>query len=270
MSGKNKKNSYSVPAVDGMLDIVEYMAQDQQNFCGVTELSRELGLSINLVFRVMKRLDERGYVERDADSGGYRLSSGFFTLGMKLYSRYELRRVARKHLVQLSEKLGETTQLQILSGNRMLAIEVVTPPSDFFLQVVPGSRLQLYCNAYGKAVMAFMEPAEVNNVLPKKFEKRTQNTITSKNDLQKEFEIIRKTGISHDREEYNAGFFCVGAPVFDVHGVAVGGLGVTGMSTRFCDKRLPEAERLVLECAGNVSREIGYSGDFFNKKKAEE
>jgi IclR family transcriptional regulator, KDG regulon repressor len=264
---KSKKNSYSVPAVDGMLDIIEFMAQDQQAYCGVTQLSKELGLSNNLVFRVMRRLEDRSYVERDASSGGYRLSSGFFTLGMRLYSRFELRHIARKHLARLSETLGETTQLQILSGHEMLALEVITPPSDFFLQVIPGSRLQVHCNSYGKAILAFMEPDDIDEILPKKLKKLTPNTITSKLVLRKEFEQIRRTGISHDNEEYNTGIFCVGAPVFDVNGDIVASLGVTGLSTRFCEKRLPEAEKMVLECAIKVSSEIGYNGDFFNKLK---
>ncbi|MBW2690945.1 MAG: helix-turn-helix domain-containing protein, partial [Deltaproteobacteria bacterium] len=107
---ENKKNTYSVPAVDGMLDIVEFLAQHQSH-CGITELSRELGLSNNLVFRIMRCLEERRYAERDVSTGAYRLSSGFFTLGMKLYSRFELRRISRKHLEVLSDSLGETTQL---------------------------------------------------------------------------------------------------------------------------------------------------------------
>jgi len=262
---ENKKNSYSVPAVDGMLDIVEFMAQHQQSHCGVTELSRELGLSTNLVFRIMKRLEERGYAERDSDTGGYLLSSGFFSLGMKLYSRFELRRIARRYLEKLSKQFGETTQLQVLNENKMLVLEVITPSSDFFLQVIPGSRLHVHCNAYGKAVLAFMEADKVDEILPKKLTRMTPSTIVSKTALRKELEKIKRTGISYDNEEYNTGIFCVSAPVFDVNAGIVGSLGLTGLSTRFCEKRLPEAEKLVFECAELVSKEIGYNGNLFTE-----
>lgn len=262
---KKTKNNYSVPAVDGMLDIVEFLAQRPQLPLGVTELSRELGLSTNLIFRIMKRLQERAYVEQDTDIGGYYLSSGFFSLGMKLYSQNELRRTARKHLEILSNELGETTQLQVLKGNKMLALEVVTPPSDFFLQVIPGSRLETHANANGKAVIAFMDNSRVSKILPKKLKKLTSNTIVSKTVLKKELQQIRNTGIAHDNEEYNTGIFCVASPVFDVDGKVIAGLGVTGLSSRFCAKRLPDAERLVFECAEKVSYEIGYSGNFFKK-----
>ncbi len=260
-----KKNTYSVPAVDAMLDIAEFMSTNQAANCGVTELSRELGLSTNLVFRIMRRLEERGYAERDGESGAYSLSSGFFTLGMRLYNRFELRRVAVEHLKKLSEELGETTQMHVLRGNKMMVLEVVTPPSDFFLQVIPGSRLNIHCNAYGKAVLAFMPEADAMALLPKKLDKLTPASITTKQAFKDELKNVRMTGLAYDREEYNTGIFCVGAPVFDSEGNAVAGLGVTGMSSRFCEKRLPGAEKRVLECAANVSAEIGYSGDFYNK-----
>lgn len=262
---ENKKNSYSVPAVDGMLDIVEFLAQQPQSPFGITELSRELGLSTNLVFRIMKRLQERGYAEQDADTGGYCLSNGFFSLGMKLYSKYELRRIARKYLEALSCKLGETTQLQVLKGDKMLALEVVTPPSDFFLQVIPGSRLEIHPNANGKAVIAFMDDARINEILPHKLKKLTPKTIVSKTVLKKELQQVRSTGIAHDNEEYNTGIFCVASPVFNVNGEPVAGLGISGLSSRFCEKRLPETEKMVFECAAKVSEEIGYNGDFFCK-----
>lgn len=265
MVALKQNKTYSVPAVDAMLDIVEFMSMNQQANCGVTELSRELGLSTNLVFRIMRRLEERGYAERDGDSGVYSLSSGFFSLGMRLYNRFELRRVALEHLKKLSEALGETTQMHVLRGNKMMVLEVVTPPSDFFLQVIPGSRLNIHCNAYGKAVLAFMPEADAMALLPKKIERLTTTTIISRQALKKELEQVRKTGLAYDREEYNTGIFCVGAPVFDADGNAVAGLGVTGISSRFCEKRLPEAEKRVLECAANVSAEIGYNGNFYNK-----
>ncbi len=259
----NGKTKYAAPAVDGMLDILEYLA-NRKDFAGVSELSRELGISNHLAFRIMKRLEERGYAEADS-SKGYQLNNRFFTLGMKLYSRFELRRRARPHLEKLSKDTGETCQVQVMRDGRMLAADTVTPRADFFLQVVPGSRLEIHPNAFGKAIVAFLPEGEAKEILPAKLVKLTPHTVTTKSAFFAELAETRKTGLAYDREEYNIGVFCVGAPVFDVTGQPVAGVGVTGLSSRFDKSMMRETEQLVLKCARDISMDIGYDGTNFRK-----
>ena len=149
----------------------------------------------------------------------------------------------------------------------MLVMDVSTPDAPFFIQVVPGSRLNYHCNAFGKAVLAFQPEERVKKLLPAKLPKLTPNSISSRAVLLKELEKVRQTGIAYDREEYNNGFFCIGSPVFDVNGCIVAGLGLTGLSNLLPPERHVEAEKLVLNCAMGVSRDIGYHGDFFQRIK---
>ena len=256
-------NKYAVPAVTAMLDILEYLSGKNQP-CGVTEMSKELGVTNNLAFRIMKCMVDRGYAE-DNNAGQYQLSTGFFTLGMKLYSRFELRRRARPYLETLSAAVHATSQLQVPEGENMLVMDVITPDAPFFIQVVPGSRLNYHCNAFGKAVLAFQPEERVKELLPAKLPALTPHSLTSRTALLKELAQVRQTGIAYDRDEYNLGFFCIGAPVFDVNGEAVAGLGLTGLSTLFPPERHAEAEKTVLACAMGVSRDIGYHGDYFQR-----
>ena len=53
-SGKTSaSNKYAVPAVEQMLDIVEHLAQNHRPY-GITELARQLGISTNGVFRILR------------------------------------------------------------------------------------------------------------------------------------------------------------------------------------------------------------------------
>ncbi len=254
---ENKKSaSYAVPAVDGMLDIVEHLVQCPEA-CGVTQLSRDLGLTTNLVFRIMKRLVERGYVEMDAASN-YQLSTGFFTLGMKLYSRHGLRRQARPFLETLSKECGETCQLQVPDGDRMLAAEVIAPDKDYFMQVVPGARIYYHANAFGKCVLAHLDEPELDRIIALGLPKLTPNTITSAEKLKEELATVRETGLAHDRDEYILGGYCIGAPVFDFEGKVVAGVGVTGLSSRFDGRCLATLETAVSNCAAAISKAVGY------------
>jgi len=260
-----EQREYSVPAVDRALDIMEFMSEHSHPH-GVTELSRILDIPLNSVFRILKRLTEREYVVQDSQSGGYQLSTRFFTLGMRLYTRFELNQRARPHMEWLCRETEETCQIQIPHGDRMLVLDTVSPEVDFYLRVVPGSLVYFHPNAYGKCVMAFSTEEEVLQILPPRLPEMTSKTKVLRQDVMSQFETIRKTGIAYDDEEYNNGIQCIGSPVFNIEGEVIAGLGITGLVGTFDKSRVDTFENLVLQCAMKVSRDIGYTGDYFDDK----
>lgn len=265
MTGKKKEREYSAPAVDRALDILEFMAEHHRPF-GATEIARELKVPLNSVFRILKRLTEREYTTQDPVSGGYQLSTRIFTLGMSLYTRFDLRNRARLHLEWLCRETEETCQIQIPQGERMLVMDTINPESEFYLRIVPGSLMYYHPNAYGKAVLAFMEPERLKSIIPPIMIGLTPNTIIDRNKLIKHLEEIRETGLGYDNEEYTSGLLCIGAPVFDFDAKPVAGLGTTCLLSTIDEKSKVEIEKKVLQCASHVSRDIGYTGDFFKDK----
>jgi DNA-binding IclR family transcriptional regulator len=251
-----KMSNYAVPAVDGMLDIVEFLAKADHPY-GVTELSRELKLTNNLIFRIMKKMEARGYVVADSASA-YLLGPAFFSLGMKLHASFDLRRQSRAFLEKLSQETGETCQIQIPDGDRMLVVDVVTPQKDFFLTVVPGSRTYYHANSYGKCVMAYMPEEQLAKILSGELPELTVNTETDPEKIRQDLNNVRKTGLAYDREEYISGIYCVGAPVFNARGEAVAGVGMTGLANRQNRQSLKEIEKEVKLCAAGISRAIGF------------
>jgi DNA-binding IclR family transcriptional regulator len=257
--------TYSAPAVDRTLDILEFMAVHPRPY-GATELSRCLNIPINSVFRILKRLTQREYTVQDPFSDGYQLSTKVFSLGMSLYTRFELRQRARPHIEWLCRETEETCQLQIPHGDMMLVLDTVSPEVPYFLRVVPGGLVYYHPNAYGKAVLAFLSEDEIKKIVPPRLPALTPHTIVLRTELMKMLEDVKKTGLGYDNEEYNEGIRCIGAPVFDVEGRAVAGLGVSGLVSTFRNNRQATFEQLVLECAHRVSKDIGYSGDYFADK----
>jgi DNA-binding IclR family transcriptional regulator len=262
---KTPVRTYSAPAVDRTLDILEFMALHPRPY-GATELSRCLNIPINSVFRILKRLTDRDYTVQDPFSDGYQLSTKVFSLGMSLYTRFELRQRARPHIEWLCRETEETCQLQVPHGDKVLVLDTVSPEVSYYLRVVPGGLVHYHPNAYGKAMLAFLPQDEIRKILPPRLPALTPHTIVLRTELIKQLEEVRKTGLGYDNEEYNEGIRCIGSPVFDVEGKAVAGLGVSGLVSTFRSNRQATFEQLVLECAYRVSKDIGYSGDFFADK----
>jgi DNA-binding IclR family transcriptional regulator len=233
---------------------------------GATELSRELGYPVNSIFRILKRLTEREYTVQDPGTGGYQLSTRVFSLGMALYTRYELRHRARPHMEWLCRETQETCQLSIPRGDKLLVLDTISPEVEFYLRVVPGSLVYYHPSAFGKAILAFESEERVMEILPARLPGLTPKTIQFRTELLKTFEEIRRTGLAYDDEEYTQGVLCIGAPVFDIEGKVVAGLGITGLISTYGNGRKATFERLVLDCASRVSASIGYSGSFYTDK----
>lgn len=252
---------YAVPAVEQMLDIVEHLSQSQRPY-GITEMARLLGITTNGVFRILRCLAKRGYAEVDS-AGGYQLGTKFLSLGMRLQARFDIRRRARPHLERLCEQSGETVQLYSLQGSHALVLDCVTPAASSFLQVLPGSRMEIHASAFSKAVLAFLPEEEARRRLPRKLSALTPHTVTDRKELISELARIRESGLAYDWEGYMLGLCCVGAPVFDVNGEAVAGIGVSRFVSVLHPEKQASLELSILACAESISRDIGYEGALF-------
>ena len=259
------KTQYAAPAVDRTLDIVEFLSDNQGSF-GINELARRLAIPVNGAYRVLKRLEERGYVECDPSTQGFRLSSKLFTLGMKLHSSFDLRKVSRPYLEALADEAGETVQIHIPKGGMMLVLDCVFPRKPYYLHVEPGSLLLWHADAFGKAVFAFTPEGSDERLRKLELKLLTDRTLTDWRLLRDELEEVRVTGFAYDREEYTRGICCVGSPVFGASGEVLAGIGVTGLASRPWEGGERKLKASILNCASAISCAIGYDGDFFKKR----
>jgi IclR family KDG regulon transcriptional repressor len=256
-SPRTAPDGYAAPAIDRMLDIVEFLLDKSRPY-GVSELSRHVRISTNSVFRICKRLEGRGYLEWDEPGRGYKLGTGFYRVGVRLVPRFTLRDRARPHLAWLCGQTDQTVSLHVPDRDRVFLLDVLTPNADYYFNLVAGSRLFYHCNAMGKCILAHLPEENVRSILPRKLPATTPNTITSFDRLRKELERVRRTGLAFDRQEYTAGVFCIGAPVFGVDGKVLAGVGITGLSTHFDVRREKAVESAVREAARRISRDMGY------------
>lgn len=246
-SVQKKEASYSVPAVEAMLEIVEYLSIHPEG-CGVSELSRRLNLSTNLIFRIMKCLLERGYVQAN-ENMAYSLSARWLSLGALLANNFDLNRLARRYLQEMCNELEFSCLLQTLEGNHMLVQDAVAPNKAFYLQVTSGVQLSLNGNAFAKAILAWL-PEEKHPF--------------SQEELQK----IRQEGIAYDWEEYTKGIFCIAGPVFTAERRIAGAIGVTGLISHLSEDKKSSVIQSVRTQAANLSRAIGGDPDFYSTEKS--
>lgn len=198
---------------------------------GVSELSRELGLSRSTAHRYITTLARLGYLKQDTVSKRYRLGPKVLDLGFSAINSMELREVSAPHLRELSDATGFTVNLAILDGVDVVYIDRCRTGQagqvEIDLNLHVGARLPAYCTAMGKAIVAFL-PAEQQDELIRRvdFRPRGPNTLTSPEAFRRELERIRETGLAVNDEELAYGLRSIAAPIHAHSGEVVAALNL--------------------------------------------
>ena len=231
---------------------------------GISELSRELGLTRSTTHRYVATLERLGYLHQDPATRKYALGARVLDLGFTAINSMELRHVATTHLKRLCDETGHTVNMAILDDVDIVYIERHRASRrnqdaiDLDLHV--GSRLPAYCTSMGKVLLAFLPVAERDEVLERvTFERRGPNTLTSRTALLAELERVRATGIAVNNEELAYGLRSVAVPVLAADGRAVAAVNLAAHRTMVSlDDLVARIGPLMQRTAAEISARLGY------------
>lgn len=225
------------PGTDRTLAILEFLA-DFPMGASVADLTRELDISQNSVFRITSTLHERGYLHRRESDKKYLLSNKLFDLSRPRVNEKSLTVCAYEAMQNFSRETGETCQLLVRSGDKCVVLEQVTGKHPVKVMGEIGLRVPMYSCAPGKAILANLPEDELSAWHSRvKLKKFTETTLSTKKALKTDLLQTRKRGWSIDRSEGLEGIRCVGAPIFNSYQYPVAAL--TMMAPVF---RLPEED----------------------------
>jgi DNA-binding IclR family transcriptional regulator len=226
---------------------------------GVNEIGQKTKISRSTAYRVLSHLELEGYVAR-TDRGVYRIGAKLVRLASQASSQSTLQEVARPMLQKLSQATGETVNLAVLDDDQVLYIEVIESAHEFRLVSKIGMRRPVYSTALGKALAAFLRPRECEALIGLMgFQPLTPQTLTSRTELEREFDWIRRQGYALDNEETVLGARCVGAPILNSSGEALASVSIAGPSTRVSEDKIPRLAVALKQAATEISNYLGVS-----------
>lgn len=242
-------NSTIIQSVVRSIDILKCFEDSEE--LGVTEISHKVGLHKSTVFNIITTLEKCNFLEKNLNSGKYRLGTELFRLGTKV--NISMRKIARPYLEKLASQFKETVNLVIRDGNYVIYIEKIESPHSMRISTMVGGRLPINATAVGKAILSGLPADELVKILEElSFGKFTVRTICNKCDLMNYLTQVRLVRYAEDVEELEIGLTCVAAPIFDHTGKAIAAISVSGPTTRMVEPfRKQIAEELI-----NVTREL--------------
>ena len=138
MTIPKRESRYSIQVVAKALDLLELLGD--QGAMSLTHLCQELGQPKSSVFRYLVTLEERGYVQR-ANNDEYTLGIKLMELGRVVSNRFTVYEIALPFMRQLVEEFGETVNLAILEGGKIVYLEILEGTHSIRMAAKPTARL---------------------------------------------------------------------------------------------------------------------------------
>lgn len=231
-----KSREQSSPILKAV-NLLEHVARAGEPIT-LAELSAAARLPKPTTHRLAARLERAGLVAKDALTRRYVVGAALVDLGFEAIRNAPWRRNRRLILERLSEKLGETVNLAVLSGDEVVYLDRVEASWPLRMDFKPGSRVPLHCTANGKLLLAYAPPATGEKLLRSLIlTEQTPRTIVNRAELERELARIRRCGHSEDDEDFLAGVCCLAVPVRDRRRRIVAGLAVSAPSARYTLER---------------------------------
>ena len=245
-------------AVERALTMLEIVAQASDGLSNA-EISCKLNIPKSSASYILRTLENRGYLARDAESGKYRVGLKILSLSRGALGGLDVRGVALPIMRRLTQQTGLTCHLAVLDGSDAVYIEKVEPEGFIRMDTWVGRRMRVHATSVGKAIVAHIPQEQLEEIVHKSgMEKRTPKTITTLPRLLKDLEKVRAQGYAVDDEENNLGARCVGAPIFDEHDSVLASLGLSGTTQQVSAQTMPRILEALKDAARHISMGMGY------------
>ena len=246
---------YQAPSVKKAFHILDLVSRREGRLT-ISDLSRELGIGKSTVHGITQALEELGALVRDAQTRRYALGITLFELGRTVYSRIDLKDIARPVMQDLMRSTRQTVFLGIRSGDHVSIIDIVESAEAMKITAHIGARLPLLAGATGKVFMGFLPEEEAaRQIQALGLRQDTERSVTSCGRYMEEVRRARALGYALDDAEYLQGVRAAAAPIH-AQGRPISAIWVVGFSQSMEAAELTAIAVATRHAAATISQKL--------------
>lgn len=232
--------------------LIEILGQEPGRLSLAT-LSEKSSLPKPTTHRILNQLAALGYVER-VDTG-YRLSGKLARVATGTDNALLLQ-AAEPFLRRLHERTGETVNMGMLKGDRVIYVRVLESIHHLRRIGEINSADPFHCTALGRSIAAHMDQEELKRLVARAvFEKRTAYTLDNEKRLYTELEKVRSQGYALEENETDLGVVCIGAPIL-LEGKPLAAVSISLPSARAHHAGLDQLTAMVRSTATDIAMRL--------------
>lgn len=189
----------------------------------------------------------------------YTIGLTAYRIGINYTNNLDFLGIIEPELKVFSKEVGKTVFFGVRSDHEVVYICKFEPENPIITTATVGTKNPMYCTSLGKAILAYTQEEARQQILGRiKFRKKTERTVTSVEELEKELERVRERGFALDAREMEEHMECVGAPVFGSDGSILGAISVSSLYKPTEDYEA--LGQIVHKKAEEVSKLLGFLG----------
>ena len=249
-----ERPGYRVEALAKGLRILS-LFDEQRPSWRVSDLATAAGLPMPTAYRVVMTLTAEGYLDH-LPNGEYRPGVRTLTLGMAALRSLDLVGIATPKLTDLGQRMGETVNLAVLTGDRVLYLVRLRNSDLVTANIQVGSTLPAVHASIGKLLLAYLDEDDLEaRITDASFAANSgPNAKLSLAELREELRAIREQGWAMQDEELAYGLRSVAGPVTGPAGGVVAGVNLAVQARDWSTQRIiRELKPAVLETCAEIS-----------------
>lgn len=181
-----------------------------------TNIAARLSLPVPTVHRLVRHLEELGFLERALGSKRLSIGPALQKLAFATLVNSDIRGQRHSVLKSLVDVVKETCNITVLDGDEVTYIDRFESQWPLRTHLHPGSRVPMHCGASGKVFLAHMPAYRRRKFLyTTPLQKMTEKTITNPEIIEDELKEVRRLGYAIDDEEFLDGLVGLAVPIFD-------------------------------------------------------
>jgi DNA-binding IclR family transcriptional regulator len=187
--------------------------ENEKDGLSLGQIAKRAMLPRSTVQRIVNALAEEQLLI--AASPNARVALGPAILRMAANTNFDFVTFVRPHLEALAQRTGETVDLSVRRGDKMVFVDQITASHRLSAVSAIGESFPTFSSANGKAALSLLDNETISSLLENAIFEETPNTITDLSRLMQEIDEVRKTAVAVDNEEHTEGISALGTAFHD-------------------------------------------------------
>ena len=254
------KGRYAVNSLKKAISILKCFTPSELEL-SIADIRHKAQLPNSTAYRLIVTLSEAGLLYADRKNGKYSIGHTLYAIGSLYLKSTDVIKTAGTVIKTINELSGEAVSVGILDGSNMVVVMREETKGHIRFDTHVGTVVPAYSSAAGKALLSELTEKEIDSLYPEeRLRQRTKKTIATKEQLKTELERIRRTGISHSREESFEGIEALASVIRNASHEAVAALSLAVPTFRMNEVISRRLAKLITMASNTISYQLGYRG----------